>query len=397
VPVTPIERLEVLVVDDDDMLAEYIALELEMRGCRTRCASSGRAALELLDDTIDLVLTDWQMPEMDGMELARRARASRSRESHLHITMMTAREEASARAAALSAGVDDFLLKPIDSVQLELALATARRNRLLQRRLARRNQLLAQAHARTREALQAVRSDIKAAGELHERLLPRTEQLRGVRAAYLYRPATGLGGDTIGTNPVGPGLTLFFVIDVRGHGVPAALESFHLHHRLKQFRPDGPEALQAAAARLNGEIAGRPGDSYATLLAGVIDAPGRQGWIVRAGHPAPLLLADGGLNELGDHGSFPLGWFPDPEFTAVRFPFPPGARIAVYSDGLTECHLPEGGELGIEGLAEAMRCLADRPLPELIESLRMTLDLRSPADDVSLLALESPRTEEAVA
>jgi phosphoserine phosphatase RsbU/P len=395
VPVTPAsDHLRVLVVDDDELLAEYIAIELEARGCRVRCVSSAQEALNALDETVDLLLTDWQMPGMDGMELVRRARQSRSSESHLHITMMTAREDAGARSSALKAGVDDFLYKPVDSVQLDLALATARRNRMLQRRLSRRNQLLARAHARTREALRAVRSDLDAAATLHERLLPRAEQLQGVRAAHLYRPATRLGGDTIGTNAVGEGLTLFFLIDVRGHGVPAALDSFHLHHRLKQFRPTGPEELKAAATRLNREIGERSDDSYATLVAGVIDAPGHQGWIVRAGHPPPVLLNERKMVELEECGSLPMGMFAEAEFAVQHFPFPPGARLAVYSDGLTECADRRGVEFGTRGLLDLMREYAESPLNALVERATKILDLRNPQDDVSLLALECSEVEE---
>ena len=391
------EHLSVLVVDDDDLLAEFIALELEARDCEARCVSSAPAALEALDDSIDLLLTDWRMPGMDGMELVRRARRSRSSESHLHVTMMTAREDSGARAEALRAGVDDFLLKPVDPVQLDLALATARRNRMLQRRLTRRNQLLARAHARTREALQAVRSDIEAAAALHERSLPRAEQWQGVSATHLYRPATGLGGDTMGTSAVGDGLTLFFLIDVCGHGVPAALESFHLHHRLKQFRPDSAPALEAAVVRLNREIEERGDDSYATMVAGITDARAGRGWLVRAGHPPPLLSSEQGLSVLDEGGGLPLGWFADHQIKAQPFAFPRGARLVLYSDGLTECLDRKGDELGAAGLDRLVRDGTTHPLPDLVDRVASSLDLREPDDDVSLLALESLGMEEGAA
>ncbi|MGX7895972.1 PP2C family protein-serine/threonine phosphatase [Tsuneonella sp. HG222] len=388
------EHLTVLVVDDDEMLAEFVAIELEARRCSVRIAASAPAALAMLDEGVDVLLTDWQMPGMDGMELVRRARENRSSERHLHITMMTAREDQSARIEALRAGVDDFLLKPVDPFQLDLALSTARRNRMLQRRLSRRNQLLAMAHARTREALRAVRSDIAAAAALHQRSLPRAEQLQAVRAAHLYHPATGLGGDTMGTSAVGDGLTLFFLIDVRGHGVPAALESFHLHHRLKQYRPDSAESLAAAVARLNREIEQRGDESYATMVAGILDAPGGRGWLVRAGHPLPLLDDGSGLRELGGGEGMPLGWFADVSHSVQEFPFPPGARLILYSDGLTDCHGAAGGELGEAGLKSVVETSAGSPLADLVATLQSRLDLREPADDVSMLALESTAAEE---
>lgn len=387
-----VNRLNVLVVDDDPMLADFIDLSLQALGCQTSYAGSAEEALRLIDENIDLLVTDWQMPEMDGMELVRRVRAQRSPESHLHIAMMTGRDDSGAMFAALQAGVDDFLYKPVNGVQLQLAVSTARRNRMLHRRLQRRNQLLSVAHARTREALQAVRNDLDAAAALHERLLPKAERLEGLNVAHIYQPALMLGGDTIGTSNLGNGRTLFFLIDVRGHGVPAALDSFHLHHRLKQFRPDSPEALMEAAGSLNREIAERSDDSYATMLAGIIDAPTRQGWIVRAGHPPPVLLQDGRTTELAAGGSMPLGWFADGVFTAEQFDFRGTGRLVIYSDGVTECNDKVGQEFGSDNLIRLIEGTAQSTLTEFMVSIEEALDLRginrTPQDDVSLLAIE---------
>lgn len=389
-------QLRVLVVDDDDMMVDLLAIELGRRGCEVRCALSGSDALSAMDEGFDLVLTDWHMPGMDGMELVRAARERHTRESHLHITMMTASRDVAARAAALDAGVDSFLYKPIDPIELDLALATARRNGMLERRLLRRNRLLGLAHERTRAALRAVREDVEAAAMLHRRLLPRADQLRGIRAAHLYEPAAGLGGDTIGASAVGEGQTLFFLIDVRGHGVPAALDSFHLHHRLKQVRPSTAEQLREAMDVLNAEIGARGDDCYATAIAGIIDAPGRQGWLVRAGHPPPVLQSGGSTSQLEDRGSLPLGLFDDADFAVRHFAFAPGDRLTLYSDGLAECLDRTGREIGGEGVAALLGSFGEAPLDALIPALLERIDSASRQDDVSLLALESPLVDSSV-
>ncbi|WP_328597970.1 PP2C family protein-serine/threonine phosphatase [Croceibacterium soli] len=386
-----------LIVDDDEILGEFIALELQSRGCSILLAPSGEEALKLIGEDVDLLLTDWQMPGMDGMELVRRVRQERSGESYLHIAMMTAREGSGAMLEALAAGVDHFLYKPVDSVQLELAVATARRNRLLHRRLNRRNQLLATAHARMRKVFVALREDLDAAASLHERLLPSGRIVGSVQQVHLYQPALSLGGDTIGTLDLGEGKTLFFMIDVRGHGVPAALESFHLHHRLKGFRPSDPAELCRAAVGLNEEMLQRGDGSYATMLAGVIDAPANRGWIVRAGHPPPLLQQGTAVTVLEQGGSMPLGWFPGVSYAAEPFTFGPSARLTVYSDGLTDCF--DGRQSGVSGdlyLARLLEAGAERPLAGFVDFIEEGLGLRkaSPHDDVSLLALELTRLED---
>lgn len=384
--------LEVLVVDDDPILAEYVGLCMEQVGCNARTATSAAEALRALDDRVELLVTDWKMPGMDGMALVQKVRNLRSRESYLHIVMLTAGEDAGAMKSALHAGVDDFLRKPVDRVELEMAVATARRNRMMQRRLRRRNQLLANAHARTRSALRAVREDLDAAAALHERLLPRGELLDGVAVGYIYQPALMLGGDTIGVTDLGDGKTLFFLIDVRGHGVPAALESFHLHHRLKQFRPETSDQLEQAAALLNAEIAQRMGDSYATMVAGLIDANSRECLIVRAGHPPPLLARPGSCGEVEEHGAMPLGWFETTRYKAVKIELAPGDRLVVYSDGVLDCVDQSGAPLTLQHLERALGQSATGSMSDLIGAIEDILGLRnvnrSPVDDVSLLAIE---------
>lgn len=384
--------LSVLIVDDDELMTEFLSLTLEQqRGCSTTCVGSGEAAMAALGTSnFDLLITDWQMPGMDGMELVRRARLQRNPESHLHIAMMTARDDAEVIRRALKAGVDDFLLKPIDPVQLELAIASARRNHHLHRRLRRRAMLLAAAHRRASEALARVQVDLDAAAVLHERLLPQAGTMNGLRLDRLYRPAASLGGDTMGAVPLPPGGVLFFLLDVCGHGVPTALESFHLHHRLAGLRPNDPERLAAAAATLNREIAEREDGSYATMVAGIAWPERGEGWLVRAGHPPPLLAAQGTCKALDEGGGLPLGWVADAQYAPVRFPLERGARLAVYSDGLSECADTAGVMFGPERLAELVASLGRTP-SEVIVAVERTLAARAVggfADDVSLLLLE---------
>lgn len=388
----PVVPLGVLVVDDDPILAEYVGICLEQAGCSVRIETSAADALRMIDDSVELLVTDWKMPGMDGMALVQEVRKTRPRESYLHVVMLTGGEDSGAMMAALHAGVDDFLRKPVDRVELELAVSTARRNRMMQRRMRRRNQLLATAHARTRAALQAVREDVDAAAALHEKLLPKGDPLDGVTVRHIYQPALLLGGDTIGVTNVGQGKTLFFLIDVRGHGVPAALESFHLHHRLKELRPETAEQLEQAAAALNTEIAQRPDDSYATMVAGLIDANTRECWIVRAGHPPPLLAHAGSCAEVEEMGAMPLGWFESSRFAAVRLELAPGDRLVIYSDGVLDCVDRNGDLLTPDHLAAALCETATGSMGDLSGALENVIGLRSvnrsPLDDVSLLAIE---------
>lgn len=397
-PPSPRNLLSVLVVDDDALLAEVLAIQLGQLDCRVTTATSGPEALAALaDGDVDVLLTDWQMPEMDGMEVVRRARDARPAEGYLHVVMMTARGDEATMRSALEAGVDDFLEKPIEPIQLEIAVASARRNRLLHRRLRRRNSLLAITHRRTRDALEKVRSDLEAATSLHERLLPASGRSGRLELSRIYRPAAELGGDSIGATRLPDGSMLFFVIDVRGHGVPAALESFHIHHRLKQLRPDTPERLGEALSVLNEEIAERDDDSYATIACGLLMPDARVGWLACAGHPPPILVDADGARLLEGGRSMPVGWFAGTPYRAERFAFRPGARLAVYSDGITESTGDDGDEYGVERLLALFERNQPAPLQDLVEGLEHGLLSRRPAmlleDDISLLAIEHVNPE----
>ncbi|WP_423143001.1 PP2C family protein-serine/threonine phosphatase [Parablastomonas sp. CN1-191] len=391
-----IDRLNVLVVDDDVLLAQYLALQLGRHGCRTETTDSGERALELLaKGQFDQLITDWQMPGMDGMELARRARAQHGRERHIHITMITADEDGDAIGAALAAGVDDFLRKPIDALQLQLAVESTRRNRRLHRRLARRTALVGAAHRRARSALDAVQADIDAAAALHRRLLPADGAAGALDIASIYHPASVLGGDSIGVMPLEDAHVLFFLIDVRGHGVPAALDSFHLHHRLKQFRSSSPEALADAIAALNREIAERGDDSYATMIVGIADPSASEAWIVRAGHPPALTCDAGGARRVGEeaNGGFPLGWFADATFRPEMVRLGPGTRLLLLSDGVEDTLDGDGGDGDVSpALSRILETGRNDSLTHLVGTIDRALDAKRPAtgfaDDVSVLVLE---------
>jgi CheY-like chemotaxis protein len=106
----------VLVVEDDAMNQMIVCSMLQNAGYQTSTADDGAQALELLSrQTFDLVLMDWQMPDMDGLEVTRRLRSGEVGEfgTVVPIIALTANAFAEDRAACLAAGMNDFLTKPV--------------------------------------------------------------------------------------------------------------------------------------------------------------------------------------------------------------------------------------------------------------------------------------------
>lgn len=242
-PVQIARPLEVLLVDDDDLFLDLTMIELRSLGCEVHGVSDAQAALDLLAQReFDAIITDWQMPGIDGIELVRRVRSAGATDRFRYVVLTTARADPDTAQAALEAGADDVLFKPLDRLQVELTIASIGRTVELQRRLHRHNRHLKAAHQRTREAFRRIEADIAAAARLHRGLLPVSGERDRYDFCWTYMPASNLGGDSIGLVTLRNDATLFFLIDVRGHGVPASLASFHIHHRLIQLAPDTPDA-----------------------------------------------------------------------------------------------------------------------------------------------------------
>jgi two-component system phosphate regulon response regulator PhoB len=109
---------EVLVVEDEDALATLLQYNLDKEGYRTTLAADGEEALLLVDErTPDLVVLDWMLPKVSGIEVCRRLRAQ-PKTRNLPILMLTARGEEADRIRGLDTGADDYLVKPFAMSEL---------------------------------------------------------------------------------------------------------------------------------------------------------------------------------------------------------------------------------------------------------------------------------------
>ena len=116
----------VLIVEDDDEIAQVLQRSLRLEGYETRIAGDGEAALGAAAEYVpDLVVLDLGLPKLDGIEVARRLRAS----DDVPILVLTARDAVDSRVEGLDSGADDYLVKPFERQEL-----LARMRALLRRR-----------------------------------------------------------------------------------------------------------------------------------------------------------------------------------------------------------------------------------------------------------------------
>ena len=119
----------VLVVDDDKSVARFIETNLRLEGFDVRLAHDGHEALdEVAREAPDLVLLDWGMPRMDGIEVCEKLRAD-PHTAHIPVLLVTGRSRAVDKVMGLAAGADDYIVKPFDPLELIARVrATLRRN-----------------------------------------------------------------------------------------------------------------------------------------------------------------------------------------------------------------------------------------------------------------------------
>ena len=108
----------VLVVEDEDALSTLLSYNLEKEGYKVAVAADGEEGLILVDERLpDLIVLDWMLPKVSGIEVCRRLR-TRAETRNVPIIMLTARGEESDRIRGLDTGADDYITKPFSMTEL---------------------------------------------------------------------------------------------------------------------------------------------------------------------------------------------------------------------------------------------------------------------------------------
>ena len=124
-PGVPVERLNILLVEDNPVNQLLAKKMLEKKGLSVTAVDNGQKALDYLsNNTFDLVFMDVQMPVMDGLEAVKRVRSDNSGlfDPNIPIVAMTAHAMKGDRESFIKVGMDDYISKPIDKEELVLVI-----------------------------------------------------------------------------------------------------------------------------------------------------------------------------------------------------------------------------------------------------------------------------------
>ncbi len=396
----------VLVVDDSRAQRHLLATSIRCWGFNVLQAASGLEALALCQRMeIDLVLSDWMMPGMNGIDFCRALRNLDS-DRYIYFILLTSKSDKAAVAEGLEVGSDDFLSKPVDAGELRARISAGERVLAMERELRASNQLLTDALMQLRTLYDSLDRDLTEARALQLSLLRDRQQRfdRGL-ASMLLRPSGHVGGDMVGCFGINADLIGLYSFDVSGHGVASALMTARVagllsgasaeHNIAIGPGPDGPVGRSPAgiATDMNTLVLSEiETERYLTLAYAEIDQRTGRVRMVQAGHPHPVVQhLDGGLSFLGD-GGLPIGLIDGASYTGFETRLRAGERLILLSDGITECPDPGGEELGHEGLTRILTHLADLRGEDLLEGLLDHLSRWSGTedfpDDISIAVFE---------
>ncbi len=377
----------VLIVDDSRGQRILVESGLRGRGFIVHHAASGAEALAICaQHPVDLVLSDWMMPGMTGIDFCRALRAQPS-DRYIYFILLTSKSDKAAVAEGLDVGADDFLAKPVDSGELRARINAGERVLAMERALRGNNLLLTDTLAKLRALYDSLDRDLVEARNLQQSLLRERHHCYAEgQISLMLRPSGHVGGDMVGFFDINDVVTGLYGFDVSGHGVASALLTARLSGLLSGASPDhniaissGPDGLvgrspdEVAAVMNQLMLSEIRTERYATLAYAEIDRRNGRVRLVQAGHPHPILQhADGSVSSLGD-GGLPVGLLETASYSGFEARLKPGERLLLLSDGVTECPDPSGVELGHEGLERILHHLSGLRGPALLEALMWEL------------------------
>jgi sigma-B regulation protein RsbU (phosphoserine phosphatase) len=391
--------MNVLVADDDPKLLFQLRQLVEAEGHRALCADDGAEAWELYrNGDCRLVILDWDMPGIDGLELTRRIRAEPTA-ARAYVILLSA-DERGRIAAGTAAGADDFLGKPVSPGALAARLSVATRILGMQETLDRQYREIETISRR-------LKRDLQSAEQAQRALLPVNVPVApGLEFAWYLKSCDEVGGDTLNVFRLDERHFCFYVLDVSGHGVASALLAVQVCRFLHPLlgpasllkKPEGPgyrlTPPREVLADLNALFPAQPRSmQFFTMAYGLYDLDTHRAQICSAGHPGPLVLRAGGAVQAPQVSGHPIGFFANAaaDFTELEIELMRGDRLLLYSDGASEASDPQGQTFGPARIGEALKRGADRPLPEALHGVVTDLMRwrhgKPMADDVSLFAL----------
>jgi len=378
----------VLVVEDDAFTLAILNKRLVSGGYEVATAVNGREGLEKVAKfQPQIILSDWMMPEMDGLELCGRVRALPGSQG-IYFILLTAKDRNDDKVSGLDTGADEYLIKPCEGRELMARLRAADRIVRLQCRLSQRNQEL-------QEAMQRINSELQATSQIQRALLPaELPELAGYEFAAHYQPSTECSGDFYDFFQLEDGRLCVVIGDVSGHGAPAMVAMALSHTLLQLEAPRASSPAQLLAIINRRMFVHLPTAQYVTMFVAMLDPASGRLEYSSAGHNPPVWI-DRPQQEarfLERCEGFPVKLVgPEVDYSDQSIVLGRGQQLLLYTDGIIEAFNEEGEMYGGRRLLGCCTGGEDPAPGALLRRVLGDLDAHSAGapldDDLSLLAI----------
>lgn len=383
--------LKILSVDDELdlelLLTQYFRRKIRKGVYEFFFAHNGVEALEILlaHPDIDIVLSDINMPEMDGLTLLKKIKNRHN--PALKVVMVSAYGEMSNIREAMNNGAFDFATKPIDLDDLQRTIDKAEEEIEFVKQTQREHGQLVD-----------IKADLSLASEVQVAILPRkfppSSDLTDTMDIFAtMKPAKDVGGDFYDFFRIDEDNVGFAIADVSGKGVPAAL-FMTMSHTLLRFTGSRCTDPVKTVTDTNDMLARESFDSmFVTLFYGVYNT--RTGIVkfVNAGHNPPYILkANGEVKALPFSKNISMGVLEEFPYQAEELTLEHGDSLVTFTDGVTEaCDVKDQlyGEPRLEAL---LATLAGKSAEEITAAMNADVALHATdaeqSDDITILTLK---------
>lgn len=383
----------ILVIDDEPVVRESLAVYLSDSGFQVDTARSGDEGLAIFrNKRPDLVICDLRMPLFDGLDVLK---AINAESAETPVIVVSGQGSMNDVVTALRNGAVDYLFKPL--IELEVLEHSVRRalerGQLLKQNRQIREQLEL-TNAELERSLDLLEEDQEAGRRVQRRMLPPTPHVFNDTCHFSHRiiPSLYLSGDFVDYFRIGPDRIGFYLADVSGHGASSAFVTVFLKtltNRIQRHYEKRTASNALSPSRLlsaiNQELIAMGMGKHLAMFCGVIDlSENKLVYCIGAHFPPPILVNGGVAQALAGRG-LPVGIFSDATFEDIVLPLEPVFSLVAMSDGVLEV-LPEGTMEDKEAHLLAVAGAGHPDADALAVALEIDGDVEVP-DDIALLVI----------
>ncbi|MBZ4684042.1 MAG: phosphoserine phosphatase RsbU/P [Fusobacteriaceae bacterium] len=398
------DKILVAIVDDAKFMRALISTVLQEEGFATIAYGDPLEALEELRyKEPDIILVDYEMPNLNGLEFIREFNPKKR---NIPTVMLTTETDVNLAVSAMRLGASDFLNKPFKKEELiHILKKVVKENKLMKenerlfQELQIREKELKKKNNQLFKLYSELEEELKLASEIQKKLLPQNyPNIEGYDFAVKYKPSQDIGGDFydfIDLNNNSYGIAF---ADVSGHGIPAALLStiFKVHLVTHSKEIQEPSKLLTV---LNEKVVETfPDGKFISLFYLLMNQESDKIRYCRASQePVLHLKKDGSVEELPGSSQV-LGLFSEKDFPGVlnfedkEVELLPGEKLFFYTDGINEAQNKNDEFYGLDRLKQMLSENANCGAEELIENiygdLKDFLEGLPIVDDLTLMCIE---------